>query len=314
MNRAAWDSLVATARAVDLLELAASVGATLHREGAEHVGPCPVCGGDDRFSINPGKNVFHCRGCTRGGAGAIDLQIFLDGGDFVGAVKTLTGTESLAGKRAAPADVKAKAEQRRREAAEYEAAQHRKASLLWSSGLSIDGTIAERYLREARGITGPLPATLRFLPARGEYPPALIAAFALPHELEPGELAASPQHVEAVHLIKLTADGSDRLRQDKGKITVGRPLARPIVLAPVNDLLGLAICEGLEDALTAHCAAGLGAWASVSAPHMPALAATVPAYVETVTIFAHNDGGLQHAKQLAALLRARGIEVTVEVS
>ena len=117
-----------------------------------------------------------------------------------------------------------------------------------------------------------------------------------------------------MHLVKLTGDGSDRLRDDKAKISVGTPNGRPIVLAPANDLLGLAICEGIEDALTAHCATGLGAWASASAPHMPTLAATVPAYVEAVTIFAHNDGGLQHAKQLADRLRVKGIEVTLEVS
>jgi hypothetical protein len=313
MNRAAWDLLVDQARSADLLEIAASVGTTLHREGAEHVGPCPICGGDDRFSINTAKGVFFCRGCVKGGSGAIDLQIFLDGGDFVTAVKTLTGTESLVGKHTAPADAKAKADKRRRDQAEHEAEQHRKASWLWSQSQPIEGSIAEKYLREARGISGPLPATLRFLPARDTHASALIAAFALPHELEPGMLV-SPQHVDAVHLVKLTGDGSDRLREPKAKISIGAVNGRPIVVAPVNDLGGLAICEGIEDGLTAHCATGLGAWASASAPFLPKLAATVPAYVEVVTIFAHNDGGLPHAKQLADQLRAKGVEVTLEVS
>jgi Toprim domain-containing protein/CHC2-type zinc finger protein len=321
MKRDDWNRLVEEARAIDMLELAASYGATLRREGAEHVGPCPICGGDDRFAINVTKQKFICRGCVRGGSGAIDLQIFLAGGDFVAAVKTLTGTESLAGtKRIAPADAKAKADQRRRDQAKHEAEQHRKASWLWSQSAPIAGTIAEHYLREARGISGTLPATLRFLPARDEYPAALIAPFGIFDEIEPGILVV-PRTVCAVHLTKLLPDGSDR-RHDKdadgkekgNKIAIGAHRGQPIVLAPANDLLGLAITEGIEDALTAHRATGLGAWASASAPHMPALAATVPGYVEAVTIFGHDDAGRQYAEQLTARLRAKGIEVRLEVS
>jgi hypothetical protein len=321
MNRAARDSLVTAARAVDLLELAASVGATLRREGAEHVGPCPICGGDDRFSINPAKNVFHCRGCSRGGAGAIDLQIFLDGGDFVAAVKTLTGTESLAGKRAAPAVAKAKAEQRRRDQAKHEAEQHCKASWLWSSSLPIDGTIAARYLRDARGISCPLPSTLRFLPPRGEHPPALIAPFGIPDEPEPGGLAL-PAKIDAVHLTKLLPDGSDR-RHDKdadgkekgNKIAIGAHRGKPVVLAPPNDLLGLAICEGIEDALAVHEATGLGAWAAGAAGFMPALADKVPSYIESVTIFVDDDeAGQRGSSALADRLHRRDDDVEVRLA
>jgi hypothetical protein len=312
MNRAAWDSLVTSARSVDLLELAASVGATLRREGAEHIGPCPICGGTDRFAVNVAKQKFNCRGCGRGGTGAIDLQIFLTGGDFVAAVKTLTGTETLAGKRAAPAEAKAKAEQHRRDQAKHEAEQHRKAAWLWQQSTPLAGTPAERYLRDARGIGCPLPTSLRYLLSRGEHPPALIAPFGILDEAEPGEFAL-PAKVDAVHLIKLAADGSDRLRQDKGKITVGRPRGRPIVVAPVNDLLGLAVTEGLEDALAVHEATGLGAWASASALFMPTLAAAVPNYVTAITIFAHADSaGQDGARALVAALRCRDLEIRTE--
>ena len=46
MNSRRMELLGRRGARVDLLELAASVGATLRREGAEHVGPCPICGGD----------------------------------------------------------------------------------------------------------------------------------------------------------------------------------------------------------------------------------------------------------------------------
>src|SRR5450759_579263 len=55
----------------------------------ERVGPCPRCGGHDRFSINTTKQVFHCRHCKVGGS-VIDLIMYLDGVDCFGAVETLT--------------------------------------------------------------------------------------------------------------------------------------------------------------------------------------------------------------------------------
>src|SRR5215472_2532781 len=33
----------------------------------ERNGPCPKCGGDDRFAINIKKQLFNCRGCKVGG-------------------------------------------------------------------------------------------------------------------------------------------------------------------------------------------------------------------------------------------------------
>ena len=75
-----------------------------------------------------------------------------------------------------------------------------------------------------------------------------------------------------VHLIKLKPDGSDRLRDDpKCKITIGKGVTAAITLAPPNDLLGLVIAEGVEDALTAHEATGLGAWAAGGAWRMSTL-------------------------------------------
>jgi hypothetical protein len=55
----------------------------------------------------------------------------------------------------------------------------------------IAGTIAERYLRAARRYARPLPQTLAFLPPdKREHHPAMIAAFGIPDEPEPGVLRA----------------------------------------------------------------------------------------------------------------------------
>lgn len=54
---------IAAAREVDILATARRF-ATLKRAGAnEYVGPCPHCGGRDRFGVNTRKKVFNCRGC-----------------------------------------------------------------------------------------------------------------------------------------------------------------------------------------------------------------------------------------------------------
>jgi Toprim domain len=191
--------------------------------------------------------------------------------------------------------------------------QHAKAAWLWSRRRSITGTPAEFYLRAARGYSGPIPRTLAFLPpAKAGHHPAMIAAFAVCDELEPG-VVDEPLNVNSVHLTLLKPDGTGKANSHPNKLTVGRPLARPIAVAPPNDLLGLAIAEGIEDALTAHDATGLGAWAAGAAGFMPALASAVPKWIETVTIYAHADkSGRQGASRLAAALSRRGVEVFVE--
>jgi hypothetical protein len=196
----------------------------------------------------------------------------------------------------------------------YERQQRDKAAWLWSQRQPIAGTIAETYLREARGIACPLPATMGYLPSRKpEHRDALIAAFAFADELEPGTIAA-PHGVGAVHLTLLREDGSGKADCKPDKIVVGSPGGLPIVIAAPNDLLGLAIAEGIEDALSVYAATGLGAWAAGSAPFMPKLADAMPDYIEAVTVFAHTDrAGRYGAFELGAKLRnLRSTEVTIE--
>jgi DNA-directed RNA polymerase subunit RPC12/RpoP len=186
------------------------------------------------------------------------------------------------------------------------------AKQLWSDRLPVQGTIAERYLREARGYGGMIPATLGFLPGRGEYPPAMIAAFGLAHEVAPGVIAIAENAIVGVHLTRLLPDGSDRDRGPKAKIMIGSSAGWPIVIAPPNDLLGLVITEGIEDALSAHEASGRGAWAVGCASRMPRLADVLPSYLDSVTVFADGDpDGVRNATALAH--RITGIETRLVV-
>jgi len=137
----------------------------------------------------------------------------------------------------------------------------------------------------------------------------MIAAFGIPEEPEPGILG-DPRGVNAVHLTLLKPDGSGKADMEKPKRIIGSPGHRPIVLAPPNDLLGLAITEGVEDALSVHQATGLGAWAAGSATFMPALADVVPDYIEAVHVVVDDDDtGRRYGRELVNRLRVRGFEV-----
>ena len=262
-----------------------------------HDVPCPLCGpfkshrGQRRdvlrvWRVEPGFATFFCARC---------------------------GETGYARDQHAPAPDPQKLARLRAEAAEHgrilKIERLSKARWLWSQRKPIAGSIAERYLREKRKIKCPLPATLGFLPARGEYAPAMIAAFGLPHEIEPGVIDIADGALKGVHITRLLPDGSDRERGDQAKIMVAHSVGFPIVLAPPNDLLAISIAEGIEDALTVYEATGLGVWAAGSASRMPALAGVIPGYVECVNVVADDDpDGRRHAATLIDRIAARGIE------
>ena len=87
-NSYSFDALATRARSVPIEDELVRRGIRLRGKN-ERFGPCPKCGGDDRFSINIVKQVFNCRGCETGGD-VIDLVEHLDGVDFTTACATLT--------------------------------------------------------------------------------------------------------------------------------------------------------------------------------------------------------------------------------
>jgi hypothetical protein len=261
---------------------------------------CPLCG---PLRLSPAKQ-------------RPKLRIYRVNEGFAGFHCVRCGEHGYVRDRSAPRPDPEVLARARFEAAEREriAAAERlsKARWLWSQRCAIRGSIAETYLREARGYCGPLQAMLGFLPARGEYPPAMIAAFGVPTEPVPGTLHIRDADVCGIHITRLAPDGSGKAGGDTNKIMIGRSLGSPIVLAPTNDLLGLAITEGIEDALTVHQGTGLGAWAAGSASRMPALSAAVPSYIEAVTIYAHADDAGQGGALMLAQALADRAEVLVE--
>jgi Toprim domain len=187
---------------------------------------------------------------------------------------------------------------------------------VWAKSLGGPGSLGDIYLA-SRGIKIPRwPATLRFLPASPPaYPwPALVAAFGVPSEVEPSVLCIEERNVVGIQLTYIRHDGSGKAPVKPNKLTVGSGHHMPIVLAPPNDNLGLIVAEGIEDALSAHAATGLGAWAAAGAGRMARMAEMVPIYIDQVTVIADdNEVGLKGAMGLSARLRDRGISAEIKL-
>ena len=197
----------------------------------------------------------------------------------------------------------------------YEARQLEKARGLWQRSVPGTGTLVEHYLTR-RGIPGPVPSSLRLLaPGKAHQHSAMIAAFGLAHECRPGDLVMAPSQVMGVHLTLLSPDGGAKARTTTDKMMIGPSSGWPIVIAPINDLGGLAVTEGIEDALSLHRATGLGAWAAGAAGRMPKLAGVMPLDADCVTIVVDDDAaGRRGSEGLARSLVARGLDVLMLVS
>ena len=134
----------------DIFDVAQRLGVSLRREGHELVGPCPRCGGKDRFAINQTKGVWNCRGCQTGG-------------DLIALTRHVTGmtfTEALVFVGDERADIIAPrlpAEPRQRQAAPSYAlapidlAKAAAALRLWREAVDPRGTVSETYLN-SRGL------------------------------------------------------------------------------------------------------------------------------------------------------------------
>lgn len=156
----------------------------------------------------------------------------------------------------------------------------------------ISDTLAERYLITRLGQSMDWPACLRFHAScfRGtEQHPALIAVMR----------DAASNEFRAVQRVFLRPDGTDRLRDGRGKMTLG-PAAGAVCKISPDDCVtnGLAIAEGVEKAL-AILAAGWGPiWSTQGAGTMAAF--PVLPGIETLTIFADNGKAGQCAAQACA--------------
>ena len=92
-GQAVWDQWKQQARDADILATAYRFPSIrVKRSGtSEFEGPCPMCGGTDRFSINIKKQVCNCRKCGLSG-NVIALVQGITGGAFLEACEFINGT------------------------------------------------------------------------------------------------------------------------------------------------------------------------------------------------------------------------------
>lgn len=138
VTSAVGDTQVIRARSVPIKTVIAERGIKL-RGKIERIGPCPRCGGTDRFGINTKKHLFNCRGCDVGGD-VISLVQFLDGCNFAEACRTLLRPMGL-GPTGFPQAPAARVQRSTLQSAER----------IWSHTEGITGTAGESYLAK-RGI------------------------------------------------------------------------------------------------------------------------------------------------------------------
>jgi hypothetical protein len=272
-------------------------GIRLKRIGAELCGPCPVCGGRDRFAIHLKRQLWNCRGCKRGGD-VIALVQHIDGISFNEAIRTLAGdrpvmafTKPVDGQfglvpSGAPSDEEG----------------GRRASALWCESIPIDGTLAERYLRHTRGLEIPddLSGVLRFHSqcpfGPGVRHPCLVALFRDIISNEP----------RAIHRTALRPDATKM--EPKPKM-LGPSRGAAIKLTGDEDVTyGLSVGEGIESTLAGMAMGFSPAWTLGSAGSIGKI--PVLPGIDCLTIITdHDDEG----KRAADLCRERWTDAGREV-
>jgi putative DNA primase/helicase len=177
-----------------------------------------------------------------------------------------------------------------------------RARAIWDAALPAVRSPVVRYLG-SRGITMPLPATLRWSPRcwHREVRQELPAMVAVVEHVERG--------IVGVHRTYFTSDNRRRDRALLGPIGGGA-----VRLGAVRTDEWLAIAESIENALSVTASCGIPAWAALSAGGVRAL--VLPAEVTKVLICADNDAngvGQRAAQDAAYRFLAEGRRVRVAV-
>ena len=195
----------------------------IHCHFPDHPDKNPSWRWDDR------KWRYHCS-CSSGSI--IDAVMHMLGLDFAEAAAWLRGNAAPY-RPPDPASMVARKAQREREAADNAEERLKKALYLWGLTTPADGTVVEAYLA-SRGVTlQPLPCTLSYLPSSPPlYPyPAMVAAFGIGPEPQPGRVSIPRNRIRGIHLTYLLPDGSGKAPVEPQRRAIGPAHGTPIVLS-----------------------------------------------------------------------------------
>jgi CHC2-type zinc finger protein len=135
----AW---VQRARAVHINAVLRQRNIQLAGHGGKLAGPCPVCGGTDRFAVHLGKQLFSCRSCGGKGHGAVSFVMFADGLDFIEAVERINNMPPPASEKTQTLIVPIHDDEQTTSSA----------LRLWREAGPIEGTVGIHYLERERSI------------------------------------------------------------------------------------------------------------------------------------------------------------------
>ncbi len=180
---------------------------------------------------------------------------------------------------------------KRRDAAERadKARRTRQALRIWRKAIPASGTLVETYLR-ARGITIPVPPSIRYLSAATHGPTGLILPAMVAGAQDPDG------RVVAIHRTFLSLDGTGKAGVREPKMSLGPVAGGAVRLG----LAGreLAVCEGIESALSFQQATGITTWAALSVPGVRSLA--LPKEISAVVLGPDGDDPGERAAVEAA--------------
>jgi Toprim domain len=283
---------------------------------SERAGPCPKCGGRDRFSINVRKQVFFCRGS--GGGDVIAMVQHMDGRSFREAVEFLTGERT--------AEAKPRANQAPTPVPEPEdvaEARHERdlasARRIVAGVVPVAGTAGEAYLRDVRKINvATLRDVLETVDSIGWNPSVYFAQSNHEepfHELDGQRLGA----IIGIMTDPITArptGGISRTYLHEGQKVMKAKSLGPggiVRLSADEEVLGgLHLGEGLETCLYAMAKGARPMWSAGSTSPMRSF--PVLGGIEHLTIIAdHDENGAGENAAAAAAERWRAAGRTVRV-
>ncbi|WP_176216737.1 DUF7146 domain-containing protein [Andreprevotia lacus] len=282
-------------------------------------GPCPVCGGKDRFRFTDrgGRGCFVCNKHRPDGGDGFHLLADWLRCDFIGAARFVSDYLGGAGVQAVAPDPAEIAKRKAAEAAEqrrqWEKARRANAALWQAARPICADSPAGHYLANRGLLLADYPKALRWHAAvpywcRDGGKPVQLGVFAAML----AAVQAQDGSAIALHKTYLTDDGKKAAVPSPKKW--GSPSAPPdgaaVRLYPAGERLALA--EGIETALAVHCANGLPVWAGLSAHGMTRVA--LPPQVKEVFVFADLDeggAGQAAAEKLALRLLDEGRIVRV---
>lgn len=275
-----------------LLELGVPEAALHNRAG-----PCPMCGGKDRFRFDnkEGQGTYFCNAC--GAGSGMELAVKFTGGEFrevAARIDGILGNIKPDAIRPAMTDADA-----RRAVLELAA----------MCRPIVKGDPVDLYLT-GRGL-GEIayPDALRFADAvrdgEGGIRPAMVAS-----------VRDAAGKAVTLHRTFLRGDGTGKadMAAPRKLMPGGVPEGAAVRLSDYHGTGPLGIAEGIETALAASALYSLPVWSAINATILAKW--QPPEGCDEVAIFADNDpkfGGQAAAYQLAHRLACKGLAVTVQV-